>query len=244
MAGLFFYLFLNLILYSTPLNNGLLKIWSIESCLFSILGLYIAARYTWRICELDEYRKKNQQIERELQERQKEEESLRRQVALDSMTGLNNRQCAEDAIASLMEQNSRFVLCFLDLDGLKNVNDRFGHDEGDRYIMEVTEQIRSACRSGEDQLFRYGGDEFLVLFAGMELDAAQERADAINARLCALAEEKSFPYELSLSYGVIDSKVCTDWRKLIQTADQKMYGQKMRKRVARDCDEKTDSAEV
>ena len=119
-----------------------------------------------------------------------------------------------------------------------------GHDEGDRYIIEVTEQIRLACRNGEDHLFRYGGDEFLVLFVGMELGAAQERADAINARLCALAGEKSFPYNLSLSYGVIDSTTCDDWRKMIRTADQKMYEQKMRKRIARDCDGKLDSAEV
>ena len=45
MAGLFFYLFLNLLLYSTPLNDLLLKVWSIKSCLFSVIGFYIAVRY-------------------------------------------------------------------------------------------------------------------------------------------------------------------------------------------------------
>lgn len=95
MAGLFFYLFLNLLLYSTPLNDLLLKLWSIKSCLFCVVGFYIAIRYTWRICVLDDYREKNRQIERQLEEQKREEEYLRHQAFLDTLTGLYNRQCAE-----------------------------------------------------------------------------------------------------------------------------------------------------
>lgn len=233
MTGLFFYLFLNLLLYATPENNLLLKIWSIKSCLFSVVGFYIAIWYTRRICELDDYQNKNREIKQQLERQRLEEERLRQKTVLDAMTGLYNRHHAEETIACLMEQKKNFVLCFLDMDGLKLVNDQYGHDEGDRYILTVTEQIRSACRSSEDLLFRYGGDEFLILFEGIAVKKAEARAQSINAKLCSLTEEGAFPYLLSLSYGVVESTSYSDWRKLINFADQKMYAQKQKKRKAR-----------
>lgn len=233
MTGLFFYLFLNLLLYSTPLNDLLLKVWSIKSCLFSVIGFYIAIRYTVRICELDDYREKNQRIELELREQQWEAEYLRRQAAMDSLTGLYNRQYAEETISELMSQKTRFSLCFLDLDGLKNVNDQYGHEEGDRYILTVVREIRSVCRSS-DSLFRYGGDEFLLLLPGMEAEGAKEKAEAINGRLLSLAEDSSFCYPLSFSYGVAEGEEYPGCKELIQAADQRMYEQKRQKCMARE----------
>lgn len=226
MAGLFFYLFLNLLLYSTPLNDLLLKIWSIKSCLFCVVGFYIAIRYTRRICELSEYREENQRIQRELEEKQKEEERLRQQAIHDMLTGLYNRQYAEEKIASLMEQKVRFIICFLDLDGLKTVNDRYGHEAGDWYIQTAVEQVRHVCRNREDILFRYGGDEFLVLFQGMTVKTAEERMKALNDNLGNLKEER---FSMSVSYGVAESTAYPGWKELIRDADRKMYEQKQDK---------------
>ncbi len=231
MTGMLFYLFLNLLLYSVPLNDLLLKIWSIKSCLFSTVGFYIAIRYTVRICELEDYREKNQQMKQELKMRQWEQERLRQQAALDSLTGLYNRQIAEETIASMMEQMVSFTLCFLDLDGLKKVNDQYGHEEGDRYILTAIKEIRRTCRSG-DSLFRYGGDEFLILFIGMEADMAAKRAETINSGLHAL--EPDFSYPLSMSYGVVESPEFPDWKSMLREADRKMYEQKRQKKVSRD----------
>ncbi len=130
MGGLFFYLFINLLLYSTPLNDLLLKVWSLKSCLFCIISFYIAVRYTKRVCELSDYREKNRWMEQELEKRKLEEDQLRQQASLDVLTGLQNRQAAEEALAFMVEQQISFTLCFIDLDGLKNVNDRYGHEEG------------------------------------------------------------------------------------------------------------------
>lgn len=233
MAGLFFYLFLNLLLYSTPLNDLLLKVWSIKSCLFSVIGFYIAIRYTVRICELDDYREKNLRIEQELKEQKWEEEYLRRQAAIDSLTGLYDRQYAEETLSALMSQNTRFSLCFLDLDGLKNVNDQYGHEEGDRYILKAVREIHSVCRSS-DSLFRYGGDEFLLLLADMGAEGAKVKAEAVNGRLHGLAEEGSFSYQLSFSYGVAESGEYSDCGAMIHAADHRMYEQKRQKCLARD----------
>ena len=233
MTGMFFYLFLNLLLYATPSNSLLLKIWSIKSCFFSVVGFYIAIRYTRRICELDDYREKNRKIQQQLERQRLEEEWLQQKTVLDSMTGLYNRRHAEETLNYLMKQPSNFVLCFLDMDGLKVVNDQYGHDHGDQYILAVTEQIRSACRSSKDLLFRYGGDEFLIIFEGVTVQTAEERAKSINTKLCSLREEKNFPYSLSLSYGVVKSDEYSDWRELIHAADKKMYMQKQKKEKAR-----------
>lgn len=240
MGGLFFYLFLNLLLYSTPLNDLLLKLWSIKSCLFCIIGLYIAIRYTWRICMLNDYREKNRQIQRQLEEQKREEERLRHQTFLDTLTGLYNRQYAEETLASMMENKAGFTLCFLDLDGLKNVNDQYGHEEGDRYIRRAAEEIRRACRSGVDSLYRYGGDEFLVLFVGVGAEAAEIRSEMINERLRITDSGSDYSYTQSLSYGVVESTDASDWKELIKAADRKMYEQKREKQVIRDSGEQTE----
>ena len=165
-------------------------------------------------------------IQRELEEKQKEEERLRQQAIHDMLTGLYNRQYAEEKIASLMEQKVRFIICFLDLDGLKTVNDRYGHEAGDWYIQTAVEQVRHVCRNREDILFRYGGDEFLVLFQGMTVKTAEERMKALNDNLGNLKEER---FSMSVSYGVAESTVYPGWKELIRDADRKMYEQKQDK---------------
>ncbi len=231
MGGLFFYLFINLLLYSTPLNDLLLKVWSLKSCLFCIISFYIAVRYTKRVCELSDYREKNRWMEQELEKRKLEEDQLRQQASLDVLTGLQNRQAAEEALAFMVQQQISFTLCFIDLDGLKNVNDRYGHEEGDRYIMTAAEQIHRACRSSGDRVFRYGGDEFLILFIELAANAAEKRAETINENFRFL---EGFSYPLSVSYGVTQNTTESDWRKLITEADHAMYEQKRQKQMARE----------
>ena len=233
MTGLFFYLFLNLVLYSEPLNDVLLKIWSIKSCLFSTVGLCIAIRYTQRICQLHAYREQNQHIEQEIKKQQITEEKMYRLASHDQLTGLLNRQQAEKIITSMMEQKIIYVLCFLDIDGLKAVNDEYGHNEGDQYILTVSEQIRNACRKDKDWLFRYGGDEFLLLFTEMSVKLAEDRVLSVNNKLQDKETGEQNPYPKSLSYGIVESSKYSSAEDMIQAADQKMYEHKQAKRKIR-----------
>lgn len=230
MAGLLLYLYLNLLLYSVPLNDWLLKVWSIKSALFSLTGVFIASRYAWRICELTDYRQKNLSIEQELQLRRQEELQLLQQSTRDALTGAYNRQYAEKAISAMCKRKLSFALCFIDLDGLKAVNDQYGHSEGDRYLLLVAEQLSRACRKDKDWLFRYGGDEFLIVFPGMAAAAAEERAGRVNAALA----KHGTPYTASISYGVAMSGDYADMAAMLQAADGKMYDQKQGKRMARE----------
>jgi diguanylate cyclase (GGDEF)-like protein len=229
MAGLFFYLFLNLILYSAPYNDLLLKGWSIKSCLFAIIGYHIAIWYTWRICLLTDYQHKNKAIEHELAAWQQIVPQLYQDAVHDGLTGLFNRQHALEVLASLFNQGIPFLLCFVDLDCLKQMNDVYGHTEGDRYLRTVSDQLRHMFRRNQDMLFRYGGDEFLCLIRGLPMDEVERRLADVNERLARL-EDEGFLLPISISYGVADSRLFSGAAQLIAEADQKMYEQKQRKR--------------
>ncbi|CAD6882395.1 diguanylate cyclase/phosphodiesterase (GGDEF & EAL domains) with PAS/PAC sensor(s) [Methylomonas albis] len=89
----------------------------------------------------------------------------------DPLTRLPNRILFADrlnqAIAHSKREKSLLAICFLDLDGFKPVNDQFGHDVGDRVLVEVAERIKNAIRA-EDSVSRHGGDEFALLLGDVE----------------------------------------------------------------------------
>lgn len=95
------------------------------------------------------------------------ERDLRAQVIYDPLTGLLNRACfaenLEKAVAQASRDRTRKIgVIFLDLDGFKSVNDRFGHHVGDDLLVEVSNRIRQVVRTA-DCAARFGGDEFVVL---------------------------------------------------------------------------------
>ena len=229
LLGLFFYLFLNLLIYSTPANDLLLKGWSIKSSLFSILGFFVGIWYTWRICVLADYREMNQNMEHELKARQQEEPRLLQKAIRDPLTGLYNRQHALDVITEMLRRKQPTAVCFMDLDGLKEINDQFGHVEGDRYIRTVTDVLLRACRSEKDMLFRYGGDEFLLLCPEAPVSVVERRMEELLQKLAKQGQRERFQRPLSFSYGVVDARRFSNAAELIQTADQKMYKQKKAK---------------
>ncbi len=151
----------------------------------------------------------------------------------DPLTGLYNRQHALDVIAAMLRKKSSITLCFIDMDGLKEMNDRYGYAEGDRYIRSVTGQLQHACRSEEDMLFRYGGDEFLLLFPEAPVDIIEGRMEESLRILAERGKAERFAIPLSFSYSVIDGQEFSDAEELIRTADQKMYAQKKAKQRAR-----------
>jgi diguanylate cyclase (GGDEF)-like protein len=115
-------------------------------------------------------------------ERQGRDDELRRWRHLahhDALTGLPNREHLEAelerAVARASRHLRRVALLFIDLDGFKGVNDRFGHAAGDRLLVRVGERLRAALRA-EDFVARLGGDEFVVL-----LDDPHEALDAARA---------------------------------------------------------------
>lgn len=133
------------------------------------------------------------------------ENELAVHATTDPLTGVYNRRKGVDLLQSAMREAKRggrsVVVCFTDLNGLKKVNDHFGHAEGDSYICTVCNAIAGE-KEKEDILFRYGGDEFVILFRGKEEERAREICDRVKARLETAKQELQKPYDLGVSMGL------------------------------------------
>jgi len=154
----------------------------------------------------------------------------------DDLTGLLNRRgflsLAQQQLKIAQRENWELPLFFADLDGLKNINDNFGHPEGDRALQAIATILKETFRTS-DLLARLGGDEFIMLAinapaAGIQtiLARLQRNLDRYNAQ--------NRYYQLSLSIGVaqFDPRHETTLEELIIEADKSLYDHKRRKRMA------------
>ncbi|WP_195268117.1 GGDEF domain-containing protein [Eubacterium sp. 1001713B170207_170306_E7] len=227
-VAIYLYLVLNLLIFSLPDNRLVLKLWGLKSGVFALLGLYLAMRYAARISRLNRYRALNRQVIKELRLKKQEEQQLNRIAASDPLTGCLNRQKAQETLEALYSEALPFCLCFLDLDGLKSVNDHHGHDTGDLYLLTVVQTLRGVCRKGRDTLFRYGGDEFMIIFSGSSIPAVSGRLQRVNQTLGDLSRSSGYPFAMSVSYGLAESAGFDSPDALFAAADARMYAHKKR----------------
>jgi diguanylate cyclase (GGDEF)-like protein/PAS domain S-box-containing protein len=163
------------------------------------------------------------------------ENQLRHQASTDSLTGLaNHRRLFEVLHAEICRSNRTgrdFSLVLLDLDGLKEINDRFGHLTGDRALCRLGQFLRDCSRS-IDTAARHGGDEFALVLPETGMAAATLVAQRICGLLAAEAEE---PY-VSVSVGIATHpKDAETIGTLLYAADRALYAMKdKRPTVARD----------
>lgn len=174
-----------------------------------------------------------QAIARDITERKRALEELETLSLRDDLTGLYNRRgfltLVEQELKHAARTSERFILVFADLDGLKQINDRFGHHEGSHAIIKAAEILRQTFRTS-DIVARLGGDEFTVL----ALAASDDNAETIKARLQEKTrlfnERRELPYEISISVGVVlldpqlRSHLSLD--DIIRKADAAMYEHK------------------
>ena len=115
--------------------------------------------------------------ETDVSEKKRLEDILKKQAWSDGLTGLANRTHLEilmdEAIHRSRLSGKSLAVCFLDLDGFKPVNDRFGHAFGDRILVEVAHRLQATVQSG-DTVARLGGDEFVLLLEDIDREATSE----------------------------------------------------------------------
>ena len=147
--------------------------------------------------------------------------------AHDSLTGLRNRHGLEVQLSvyveSALRRGESFALLVLDLDGFKTVNDVHGHAEGDRVLRAVADALRLHTRAS-DQLFRLGGDEFMVVLSNSGENAAQSFAQRLLETLAAV-EVGDLPVRASLGLALFPQDG-QDMEALVHLADQRMYRDK------------------
>lgn len=224
LAAMYLYLCLNLLVYYIPENSLVLKLWSMKSSVFVVGGDILSVSLAIRMGKLSTYRSENRRARRLLAEERLREEELRLIAQTDPLTGCGNRQRAERQLAEGLPGDGGFSLCFVDLNGLKTVNDSFGHEEGDNYLLAVAEALKGVC-GPEDGLFRYGGDEFLLLFPNLHTKEAEMRLQSVQGVL----GEAEAPFPMSVSYGIVEGGPGDEAAALIRAADEEMYRMKGRR---------------
>ena len=156
----------------------------------------------------------------------------------DELTGLSNRRgfemLGERLLAAARRLGLPLTAVYADLDNMKSINDRFGHDAGDRALKETAQIIAKALR-GSDLIARLGGDEFCTILAGAESDAAASAVARIEADLTKRNATSHEPFDLSLSVGLTESLPGEEstLAELTAAADAAMYEAKRRRKAKR-----------
>lgn len=160
----------------------------------------------------------------------------------DVLTGLPNRRAVVaqlDRLFAVAKQTQSWVMvAFIDLDGFKIINDTYGHEVGDKFLIEVGRRMSAALRAS-DMLGRFGGDEFVVigLAAPAEADDPDATANALRSRLAPLLigtyafDECSFDYA-GASFGIASADPSvSSVEDLLKKADRLMYADKQARRA-------------
>ncbi|ADQ45744.1 diguanylate cyclase with GAF sensor [Caldicellulosiruptor kronotskyensis 2002] len=167
-----------------------------------------------------------------------EQEEFKKYASLDDLTGLFTRNegmiYLEKQIQLSKMNETHFVVCFIDVDGLKQVNDTFGHQIGDELLKSFAQILKESIRS-YDIAFRYGGDEFVLILykatireANIVLTRIQNKIDEFNAKV-------QKPYKIQISYGFAEYSPTSNLNSedLIKIADENMYKVKKEKKKSR-----------
>ena len=153
---------------------------------------------------------------------------------IDELTGLYNRRgflaVTEQHVAAIRRDKKVPIVVYADLDGLKEINDSFGHHEGDRALAGAAEILKETFRSS-DILARLGGDEFIVLAAIAQDESAESLTRRLQEQFSISNTLNGRPYDLSVSVGVahFENGDRFSIEDLMAQADRAMYEDKRRK---------------
>ncbi len=165
--------------------------------------------------------------------RQRElEDHLRRQAASDSLTGLANYRHLVDVLDLEIKRSERtcreFALLFFDMDGLKRINDRYGHMVGSQALCRLADVLSSCCR-GIDTPARFGGDEFAVVLP----ETNAEEASLVAQRICERVANDGNEPKLSVSVGLsVYPQTGYTIEELLREADAALYSMKQQRALA------------
>jgi diguanylate cyclase (GGDEF)-like protein/PAS domain S-box-containing protein len=159
----------------------------------------------------------------DITEYRRSEEEAQLMAITDPLTGLGNYRQILNILNSEIERSGRtgrsFALLLLDMDGLKQINDRYGHLVGNRALCRLADVLRGCCRV-IDTVGRYGGDEFCVILP----ETSAEAAESVASRICKELAKDIHPAPLSVSLGVVaypqDAETVED---LLRAADRRLY---------------------
>jgi diguanylate cyclase (GGDEF)-like protein len=160
-------------------------------------------------------------------------DQLRRVALYDVLTGTFNRRAWAEGVGLEVAKATFGAAVMLDVDNLKAVNDTYGHPAGDELLQRVAEALRSTLRAS-DKLYRWGGDEFLLVLPGANAAEVRARLDAALRLAPALEVSRDKPrVPIQVSVGAADYAGAEALEGAIERADQAMYQEKARRKLGR-----------
>lgn len=214
------YLLILSISYHEQAYSGLTGIFLLLTSLLLFGAFYTSFWHALKMSDMMEQEARSRRLEEQLKATKENVEELQNFAFTDTLTSVHNRRFGLEELDRLLHNHTPFCLCYLDIDHLKYVNDTFGHQEGDQYILNVVKVISGICRK-EDTLSRMGGDEFMLLMPRIPHKTAKERMLEIQQGVSAIPSV----YNPSISYGIVEAGDETQLNptQILNRADQEMY---------------------
>ncbi|MFR4162595.1 MAG: diguanylate cyclase domain-containing protein [Paraclostridium sordellii] len=168
-------------------------------------------------------------VARDMTKRKELEDMLIQMSYTDKLTGLYNRAYFEEQINKL-DDNEYYPLTLImgDLNGLKTVNDNLGHLEGDKLLVEIAKVLKGSCRK-EDLVFRWGGDEFIILLPNSDYKLGKEICNRIKLN-CKNTDKTPIPLSISLGVSTKINKQ-KDIDEILKEAEDMMYIEKLKTKI-------------
>ncbi len=213
------------LLYNSDVDDMRLTYLALKVGVCTVVGYVVSIFLNYSLSTMRLQKQKADKLTEEVLQEQKNVQLLEVEATIDSFTGFYIRDVAFNRIDHFLNDKEPFYICFIDMNELKIVNDTYGHDEGDFYILETTRVISEYFSS--DTNVRYGGDEFLIIGKFHE----ENTHPLLQMETCAgkiheIGKIHNKPYETSISFGLIvikDDKDFTNLDDLIKCADEEMY---------------------
>jgi diguanylate cyclase (GGDEF)-like protein len=151
--------------------------------------------------------------------------ALVRQAIRDPLTGVFSRSSGEEVLdlqfTIAKRSHTALAVAFIDLDHFKSINDQYGHEAGDKALLDMTDIVSTHLRRG-DMLARWGGEEFLLIMPNTDLDQAQAALMRMRSTGFGMRPDNT-PLTASIGIAERGADQATDWKALVELADQRMY---------------------
>lgn len=155
-------------------------------------------------------------------------QQLKAMVYVDILTGLGNRSSFEDHEKPVLQNAKTYTIAFVDADGLKYINDTYGHEAGDRMLKHIGYAIQAGCAASGSRAYRNGGDEFLIV------DTVKERVETAVAMMRRELQDSRMNISVSTGIAVHEEGAEETVTDVIKRADALMYQEKMHRHHTRE----------
>lgn len=161
-------------------------------------------------------------------------ETERRMISVDPVTGLDNRRRIVDYLSAkkkTLDYNEKLCFIITDIDSFKNINDSYGHNEGDNALLIISSVLKDFCRKNDCFCGRYGGDEFVIIRVMNINESVLPLLDKLKKQVYEKCRSRGLEYKIELSFGCSEYSVgCVSGiSEIIQRADLDMYMEKQNK---------------